>query len=171
MQPLRLGALSAITAMVLGTLTGSVTADAPIQKILYGADKQVILRGRLTSTMGPRQLPNDKLRFHTGIDLAAPKGSPIFAPADGRVITVSESARWGKVVVLLTGGDTTTRFAHLDASLVTEGQTVRAGELIARVGSSGQSTGPHVHIETYVDGERVDPMTVWHLSLAGWRQF
>ena len=159
-----------LTLAALTVLTGSATADSPITKTLYGHDQQVVVVGRLTSPMGFTEMSLTKEpRYHTGIDIAAPRGAPIFAPADGLVITVEERSTYGKVVELLTDGKTVTMFAHLDAFHVSVGQRVAAGELIARVGSSGVSSGPQVHIETHVDGKRVNPTTVWDLSLTTWR--
>ncbi|CAM4085371.1 Peptidase M23 domain-containing protein [Novosphingobium lubricantis] len=97
-------------------------------------------------------------RGHKGIDLAAPTGTPIRASADG----VVEKAEWfggyGLFVQLDHGGAMETRYGHMSRVAVAEGQQVRKGDVIGYVGSTGRSTGPHLHYEVRVSGEAVNPM-------------
>ena len=123
-----------------------------------------IIEGRLTSKFGTTR---EKFggKMHRGIDITNAEGTPIYAPADGTITVVSSNyngnPKYGHVVVLETVGGVKTVFAHLQDSQVSSGQTVIKGTQIARLGNTGQSTGPHVHIETIVNGKLKDPMTVW----------
>lgn len=116
--------------------------------------------GRLTSSFTPRRFHPilRRVRPHWGIDIAAAHGSPVAAAADGTVKDVARNPSYGLVVdISHRNGEFITRYAHLSAVLVEEGQQVRRGELIGRVGSSGLSTGPHLHYEVFVRGRRRDP--------------
>jgi len=118
------------------------------------------LRGRLTSSYTPRRYHPilRRIRPHWGIDIAAEHGTPVVAPADGTVLDVARSPSYGLVVdVSHRGGEFITRHAHLSAVLVHRGQHVRRGDGIGRVGSTGLSTGPHLHYELFVRGRRRDP--------------
>ena len=96
---------------------------------------------------------------HEGIDLPAPIGTPVFAAADGQVIYAGSGVRgYGLLVVLRHPNDLLTVYAHNSLLLVTEGQPVRAGDLIARVGQSGHATGPHLHFEVRIGQIPRDPM-------------
>jgi lipoprotein YgeR len=87
-------------------------------------------------------------RAHEGIDLAAPKGTPVFAARDGTVLYASDKlSGYGKMVVLQHDGDLLTAYAHNSSLLVREGDTVRAGQMIARVGQTGRASAPHLHFE------------------------
>lgn len=114
---------------------------------------------RLTSGFGWRRSPlTGRREFHGGIDLAAARGTPIVAPADGIVARVFADAASGRVLVLEHGNGMETLFGHLDAVLVAEGQDVRRGQAIARLGSSGwRSTGPHLHYGIRVAKKYVNP--------------
>ena len=120
----------------------------------------VPVRKRLTSSYTPRRFHPilRRVRPHWGVDIAAPAGAPVAASADGTVLDVAASASYGLVVdVSHRGGEYITRYAHLSAVLVREGQRVRRGEAVGRVGSTGLSTGPHLHYEVFVHGRRRDP--------------
>ena len=123
-----------------------------------------IVEGRLTSKFGTTRKNIDGKK-HKGIDIANKPGTPIFAPANGTITQVTDTYKgktsWGHVIVLQTAGGVETVFAHLKDSQVTPGQTVAKGTQIARVGNTGKSTGPHVHIQTTINGELKDPMVVW----------
>lgn len=114
---------------------------------------------RQTSGFGPRRAPTrGASTYHTGLDLAAPTGTPVQAPQVGVVKAVGYSPSLGKFVVIDHGGGTQTRYGHLsDNAVVTKGQEVRQGDIIGRVGSTGRSTGPHLHYEVSVNGKKVDP--------------
>lgn len=114
--------------------------------------------GRITSRFGPRTDPfNGNKAFHSGVDIAAPEGTPIYAPADGEIVRVMVSADgYGNMLEVDHGNGVISRYAQLSAFQQESGR-VKAGELIARVGSTGRSTGPHLHLELFIDGERVNP--------------
>ncbi|MBD2842054.1 M23/M56 family metallopeptidase [Erythrobacter rubeus] len=126
-----------------------------------------IVEGKITSRFGKAADPfnRGKPRQHKGIDIAAPVGTPINAPSDGAIVEATNlfdnKPNYGIVVVHRASDGTLTLFAHLDGFTVTPGQTVSAGQQIARVGNTGKSTGPHVHIETIRDGQHLDPQMVW----------
>ena len=95
--------------------------------------------------------------FHQGIDIAADMGAPIVATADGVVTAAGWNGGYGNMVDVDHGGGIVTRYGHASALAVTVGQQVRRGEVIAYVGSTGRSTGPHVHYEVRVNGAPVNP--------------
>ena len=94
----------------------------------------------------------------------------MFSPVNGILVSAGERGRYGKVVEVKSRDGITTKFAHLGEFRVREGQKVQRGDLIARVGMSGAAQKPHVHIETFVNGERRDPTRVWQLSYKPWLQ-
>ena len=95
--------------------------------------------------------------MHTGLDFRASVGDPVTATAAGTVTIASWSGGYGKMVEINHGNGLASRYGHLSEILVKPGQKVRLGQTIGRVGSTGRSTGPHLHYETRVDGEAVDP--------------
>ena len=117
------------------------------------------VRGKISSGYGYRIHPILKRKIlHSGIDVAAPNGTPIKAPAGGEVIYDGWLRGYGRVVVLDHGRGYSTLYAHLSASLVKEGQVVKSGATIARVGRTGNTTGPHLHFEVRVFGTPENPM-------------
>ena len=113
--------------------------------------------GIITSDFGWRRDPFTWRRdFHPGVDIAAPYGAPVVAAAGGTVVSVGWEGALGLVVVL-DHGRYVTRYGHLARAAVQPGQKVTKGQVIAYVGSSGRSTGPHVHYEVYVEGRLVNP--------------
>ena len=97
-------------------------------------------------------------RMHTGIDIDGAVGNPVVAAEAGRVIMAGWYAGYGKVVDIAHGGGVVTRYAHLSAILVSEGQYVERGQLIGRLGSTGHTTGPNLHFEVRINGTPVDPL-------------
>jgi murein DD-endopeptidase MepM/ murein hydrolase activator NlpD len=97
-------------------------------------------------------------RPHEGIDVCAPQGSPIEAPATGTVIRAGWENGYGNVIEINHGYGIVTRFAHASKLLVNRGQQVTRGERVALVGSTGLATGPHLHYEVHVNGQPVDPL-------------
>jgi len=98
-------------------------------------------------------------RPHEGIDVSAPMGAPIVAPAGGVVQRVTWETGYGNVLEIDHGDGIVTKYAHCSKVLVRSGQRVKRGQIIANVGSTGLSTGPHVHYEIHVNGKVVDPLT------------
>ena len=105
----------------------------------------------------PYGLRFNSTEFHQGIDIAADMGTPIVATADGVVTAAGWNGGYGNMVDVDHGGGIVTRYGHASAVVVTVGQQVRRGEVIAYVGSTGRSTGPHVHYEVRVNGAPVNP--------------
>jgi murein DD-endopeptidase MepM/ murein hydrolase activator NlpD len=95
--------------------------------------------------------------LHPGVDLVQAYGSAIKATAEGRVIHAGPMGGYGNAVDIDHGNGVVTRYGHMSEVLVTEGQSVKAGDAIGRIGSTGRSTGPHLHYEVRLDGEPVDP--------------
>ena len=98
-------------------------------------------------------------RMHTGLDFGAPIGTSIHAAADGVVISTSYMRGYGRVVIVDHGGGVSSVYAHTSQSYVSNGQHVARGQRIAAVGSTGLSTGPHLHFEIRIDGHPVDPLS------------
>lgn len=96
-------------------------------------------------------------QFHNGLDMAAPSGSPILAAYDGEVVAASYSATMGNYIMIDHGDGLITIYMHASALLVSQGQTVAKGEQIGKVGSTGRSTGPHLHFSVRKDGSYVSP--------------
>lgn len=114
--------------------------------------------GRLTSPFGLRRFFNGQERNpHTGLDLAAPQGTPVKAPADGQVILVGDFFFNGKTVFLDHGQGLISMFCHLSAINVQLGQAVKRGNIVAKVGATGRATGPHLHWNISLNDTRVDP--------------
>ena len=114
--------------------------------------------GYVSSAFGRRADPfTGRIAYHEGVDIAAKLGSPIRAMADGVVSFAGEKAQYGKTIEITHGHGLMTRYAHTQELLVKVGDVVARGDTIARVGSSGRSTGPHVHIEVLREGRAVNP--------------
>ena len=117
-------------------------------------------RGRVTCPYGKRQHPiTKKESFHTGIDIGGNKNDNIFASLGGEVVTSGwYNSVYGNVVIINHGNNIQTFYAHLEKTLVKVGQEVSQGEIIAKMGTTGLSTGPHLHFEIRINGEHVDPL-------------
>lgn len=113
---------------------------------------------RLTSPFGYRTNPiSGNYGFHTGIDLAAAENTPVAASFSGTVAETGESDVWGKYVLVRHSDSLETYYCHLNEIYVEEGAVIRSGETVGLLGSTGWSTGPHLHFEVRIDGVRVDP--------------
>ena len=115
--------------------------------------------GTVSSGFGRRAYPldPDRVDFHPGIDIAAPKGAPVWAAASGTVLYSGPAPGFGNEIVLLHDDGVTTVYGHMSRLLVSGG-SVRVGQPIALVGSEGESTGPHLHFEVRLGDRRVDPI-------------
>ena len=117
--------------------------------------------GRISSGFGERFHPIlGYRRMHDGIDLAAPYGTPVVAAADGRVVTAGWHGGYGREVALAHSGGIETIYGHMSRIAVVQGANVRRGQVIGYVGSTGLSTGPHLHYEVHRDGRLVNPLLV-----------
>jgi len=115
--------------------------------------------GWVTSGFGFRTNPFTGLtQMHEGIDISNQVGTPIIAPADGIISDIGNDLGLGKVFVISHGFGMITRYAHLNKVLVRVGQKVKRGEKIAEIGTSGRTTGPHLHYEVRLDGIPINPM-------------
>ena len=113
---------------------------------------------RYTSSYGVRYDPfNGGAAMHAGTDMAGAQGEPIYAAASGTVLQAGRSGGYGNLVELAHGKGIDTRYGHLSAILVKPGEAVRQGQLIGRMGSTGRSTGTHLHYEVRIDGHAVNP--------------
>lgn len=104
-------------------------------------------------------------KFHKGLDFAAPIGTPVYATADGKVEYAGDMSGYGNCIDINHGNSYITRYGHLSKIEVSNGQSVKKGQLIGLVGSSGKSTGPHLHYEVYFDGEAQNPVNYYFLDI------
>lgn len=115
--------------------------------------------GRISAGFGNRSDPfTGREAFHEGLDIAAAYGSSIKAAAAGKVVTAGVISGYGNAVILSHGNGLNTLYGHASKLLVKVGQSVKKGQVIAKVGSTGRSTGPHLHFEVLVNNSPVDPM-------------
>jgi murein DD-endopeptidase MepM/ murein hydrolase activator NlpD len=115
--------------------------------------------GWLSSSMGNRADPltgeND---YHPGLDISADRGDPVYATADGTVTHAASAGNYGNLVIVEHGFGIQTRYGHLSAFKVTHGQAVKRGDLLGLVGSTGRTTGPHLHYEVRANGRILNPL-------------
>lgn len=142
--------------------TAQQSPDRPSPSGLLG---NPLPAGRVSARFGPMVNPfTGKTDLHRGIDLAAPSGRPVLAPADGTVEVATEryesSPGAGHCVMLDHGAGLKTFYSHLDSFEVRQGERVLRGETIARVGNTGQSTASHLHFEIWRDGQAIDPASM-----------
>jgi murein DD-endopeptidase MepM/ murein hydrolase activator NlpD len=120
--------------------------------------KPVVGEVEFTSGFGIRSDPFlGRPAMHTGLDFRASTGDPVRATANGKVVSAGWSGGYGRMVEIDHGNGLSTRYGHLSEIGVKVGETVKIGQVIGEVGSTGRSTGPHLHYETRIDGEAVDP--------------
>jgi murein DD-endopeptidase MepM/ murein hydrolase activator NlpD len=117
------------------------------------------VRGRLSSPFGWRKDPfTGQRRYHSAVDLAANTGVPVKAAADGKVTTAAYSSMFGNYIIITHGGGFQSMYAHLNSTNVKQGARVNQGEKIGEVGSTGRSTGAHLHFAIYKNGRAVNPL-------------
>src|SRR6266498_2751934 len=130
-----------------------VTPSAPEPEEIAEASLLSPVSGTINSGFGPRGSS-----FHDGIDIAAPEGTPILAIEAGEVIYSDQLRGYGNMVIVRHGGGIVSVYAHNEANLVREGQAVARGEIVARVGSTGRVSGPHLHFEIRRNNAAQDPL-------------
>lgn len=140
------------------TLLGIETEEPPLfsdltDTLLLGKDKGFNLKGYPTNGVVSRGFS----RYHPAVDIAASIGTPVYSPADGIVSKVGEDKRYGKYLEINHPNGYSTFYGHLEKVLVIEGWQVKEGDLIARVGNTGVSTGPHLHFEVRRNRIPVNP--------------
>lgn len=105
-------------------------------------------------------------KFHSGMDFSADTGAPVYATGDGTVSSSKWESGYGLTVEIDHGFGYRTRYAHLSATLVKKGQKVKRGTVIGKVGSTGKSTGPHLHYEVVANGRKVNPINYYYMDLS-----
>lgn len=117
------------------------------------------VRGLVGSGFGWRRDPfTGRRQYHRGLDVSAPEGTPIHAPADGIIVKTETNGGYGKVIYISHGDGLVTRYGHVSAYKARPGQRVRRGDVVALVGNTGRSTAPHLHYEVLLQGKPVNPM-------------
>ena len=148
------------TTPTLGTGEATTAYSSPVPQRSVSVPSRMPLEGAaLTSGFGMRTHPVlGGRRQHQGIDLAAPSGTPVYATADGIVSRADWYSSYGLYISVNHGASMETRYAHLSRLAVAAGDEIKKGDLIGYVGSTGRSTGPHLHYEVRVDGLAVNPI-------------
>jgi len=124
-----------------------------------GSNYGVVSGGRLSSNFGTRVHPvTGKSKFHKGVDIAAPRGNPVYAYASGTVTYAGWASGYGNFIAISHGNGMVTRYGHLSAINVRVGQKVSTRQRIGAVGSTGVSTGPHLHFEVLINGSFKNPL-------------
>ncbi len=137
-----------------GSTVASTTADVAATA---AGGSGVALPGPVTSPFGWRPDPfTGRSQFHAGTDVRMAYGQNVQVVAPGRVVSVGERSGYGLTVVVDHGNGLETRYAHLSSATVQAGDTVEAGQVVARSGNSGRSTGPHLHLEARKDGQAIE---------------
>ena len=150
--------LGDMIARSLGATPISAPRAAEAYRKASGASLSIPVDGVVTSPVGVRIGPfTGRPERHTGMDIAVPEGSPVRCPLDGTVTVVGRDERGGLAITVRHRDGYTTGYAHLSESLVNPGDTVAAGQTIAKSGDSGRSTGPHLHFSVKRHGRPVDP--------------
>ena len=143
-----------------------VPQDATLAAVVVNAPLLAPAEGTVTSLFGGRVHPiTGEADFHMGLDIASPMGAPVLAALPGVVVETGENNIYGKYIVLEHSSNFTTRYCHCSEIVAQPGMNVRQGARIAKVGSTGVSTGPHLHFDLIVDGKHADPAQVLPLKL------
>ena len=151
---------------LLGRLTSRLElaqGDLDRRAELLGATPSIWpAQGPLSATFGSREDPfgRDSTEYHTGIDISADRGQPVVATADGTVDSAGWNGDYGNMVAINHKFGLVTRYAHLSSFSVRPGEHVERGQVIGLVGSTGRTTGPHLHYELLVNGQLTNPLTL-----------
>ncbi|MER9971085.1 M23 family metallopeptidase [Mesorhizobium sp. M0060] len=138
-----------------------VTGDDQVRSLTVTNGMVTPVNGVLTSTFGPRKHPIlGTVRIHKGVDWAAPVGTPIAAAFDGEITFQGDGGGYGNLVKISHGNGRETRYAHMQKFAIEGGvgTKVKAGDIIGYIGTTGLSTGPHLHFELYQNGAAIDPL-------------
>ncbi len=147
-----------LSLLFIGALAGWLAIALPQQAEARTYSNSPV-KGRMTSDFGWRNDPySGQKRFHAGVDIAAAEGTPIYAPQDGVVAYAGRYKGYGNVVVVRHQPNLYTLYGHASRLLVATGQPVHRGQVIAQVGSTGRSTGPHLHFEVRQNNGYVNPL-------------
>jgi murein DD-endopeptidase MepM/ murein hydrolase activator NlpD len=158
-EPASLTSLESRAGQMSGTLEAVAAKLDQRMRWISSTPAIAPVRGILTSGFGTRSDPMTHGRgHHEGVDIAAPAGQPVQASADGIVLSAEPENGYGNAVFLSHGFGIATRYAHLSQIDVKPGQKIHRGDIVGRVGSTGRSTGYHLHYEVRVDGEPVNPL-------------
>jgi len=150
--------LESRAAQLQAELDRQLTQREETARSVLARNLEMPVTGELSSPFGWRKHPiAGEPAFHRGIDFSARAGTPVEASAAGVVTFIGPADAYGKLVVISHGERVQSRYAHLEGIEVTTGMAVTAGQRIGRVGSTGRSTGPHLHFELVVDGRVVNP--------------
>jgi murein DD-endopeptidase MepM/ murein hydrolase activator NlpD len=134
-----------------------------------GAELTLPVRGRVSSGFGPRRHPVDgRTHFHSGIAVAAPRGTEVVSPAAGEVVETGSGGVSGRYLRVRHGDGTVSSYAHLERIAVREGDRIEGGRVLGTVGTTGRTTGPHLHLSVHREGDAIDP-TAWLDSVEGAR--
>lgn len=149
-----------LAAMLERSLTNADPQPSPRPESTPATRPAFGVQGAITSRFGARLDPiSGERSTHTGVDLGAPEGTPIPAARDGVVIAAGPRGGYGNAIEIAHADGSTTLYAHASQVNVTPGMSVREGEVVGRVGQTGRTTGPHLHLEVRRGGHFVDPGT------------
>jgi peptidoglycan hydrolase FlgJ len=138
-----------------------LTTGAGVRTAMGSVSLHLPIRGSIRSEFGPRRDPiNGRPRFHQGVDIAATRGTPIEAAAAGTVVFAGRNKGYGNMVMIEHADGRRTLYAHAERLFVHAGDTVTGGQTIAAVGSTGHSTGPHLHFEVREGNRALNPLSV-----------
>lgn len=153
----KLSILSALTLSSLLLLLCGIPSG--VASIIGGSEfVYPVMDPKLSSSFGTRNHPIRRVvKHHDGVDLAAPKGSPIRVIADGWVVFAGSYGSYGRLIVVRHNNNATSHYGHCETINVQVGEKVPAGKIIGRVGSTGGATGNHLHFEIRLNGKPLDP--------------
>jgi murein DD-endopeptidase MepM/ murein hydrolase activator NlpD len=172
-RPRRVHAMDSNATVLNGTpaiMTPRLAAATSVKNPMVGSayvSFHAPVNGEIRSPFGMRRDPiNGRMRFHQGIDIAAKRGTPIEAAAAGTVVFAGRNKGYGKMVMIEHADGRRTLYGHAQSLFVKAGDTVAAGQTIAAVGSTGHSTGPHLHFEVRQNNRSVNPLTALSNDIA-----
>jgi murein DD-endopeptidase MepM/ murein hydrolase activator NlpD len=151
----------------MSTLVRVPTVLQTRSSILPSIPTLIPVKGIVTSPFGARKSPfTGRRKMHFGVDIGTKRGATVRAAADGIVKFAGRISGYGNIAVIEHDLQMVTKYAHNSSLLVKKGQRILKGQPIATAGTSGRTTGPHLHYEVWIDGAAVDPMTQWGTKLA-----